>query len=184
MPLKIRRETLPQIVEWRHFEPFFVEYAKATLEPARLVPLLSPNRVREVHGAWKMDLKRVGDHERNLDDGLDHFKQSGHLSFWVRRMSPLVEARDPLTSREAVRDDLSEQQIAFRDLLYAYGNEYLAFDLGFQFCRFYETDGSGKCRADTLSLSEEYYRTMCHFLKYKTVSPHAMFLIYKSLFLA
>jgi hypothetical protein len=32
-------------------------------------------------------------------------------------------------------------------------------------------------------LSVDYYRTVCHFLKYKTVSPHGIFLLYKSLFL-
>lgn len=95
-------------------------------------------------------------------------------------MSPLVDVID---LREDIADspgyDLTKKQSEFRELLFAYANEYLAFDFGYQFCRFYEL---GKGRAESLNLGDDYYRTMCHFLKYKTVSPHALFLIYKSLF--
>ena len=41
----------------------------------------------------------------------------------------------------------------------------------------------GSSRASNMVLSVEYYKTMCHFLKYKSVSPHAYIGIYKSLFM-
>jgi hypothetical protein len=107
------------------------------------------------------------------------------MAFWLRRVSPVVEAID-LTSnpQDALGYPLSEDELAFRDLLFGYCNEYLAFDLGFQFCRYYEIAKKGNSRrADGLILSEDYLRTTCHFLKYKNVSPHALFLIYKSLFM-
>ena len=100
-------------------------------------------------------------------------------------MSPIVEAID-LTQNEADAPGypISRDEEAFRDLLFGYHNEYMAFEIGYQFCRFYElSDPMPSQRADSLILTDDYYKTMCHFLKYKTVSPHAMFLIYKSLFL-
>ena len=74
--------------------------------------------------------------------------------------------------------------MAFRGLLLPYANEYLAFDFGFQIVKFYELgkEGGSK-RANEMALSRDYYKTVCHFLKYKTVSPHALNLIYRSLFL-
>ena len=79
---------------------------------------------------------------------------------------------------------MTTDESAFRDLLFGYCNEYLAFDLGYQFCRYYEINkAGGSQRATTLILDEDYLRTTCHFLKYKQVSPHALYLLYKSLFL-
>ena len=101
-------------------------------------------------------------------------------------MSPIVEAVDATTNlADAEGMPLSDDEKAFRDLLFGYVNEYIAFDIGFQFCRYYETAKKGGSeRATNLILSEDYLRTTCHFLKYKNVSPHALFLIYKSLFMA
>lgn len=163
---------------------FFGEYASHVLNEARLFPRLSRLRLEEIHGAWRNDLTRVGKHEPLLDHGLDHFKRSGHLAFWVRRFGPVVEAED-LTQNLADSEGypVSPDEKAFRDLLFGYINEYLAFDLGLQFCRFYETGKpGGSRRAELLRLDEDYIRMICHFMKYKTVSPHAMTMIYKSLF--
>lgn len=168
------------------FCKFFAEYAQATLGACRLSPRLSMPRLVEIHGAWRADLKRVGKHEKALMEGLDHFKRSGHLAFWVRRFTPLVEASDNKDNLgDAEGYDLSKQEVAFRDLLFGYGNEYLAFDIGYQFSRQYELSRAFPSeRAKTVKPSSEYIAMMCHFLKYKTVSPHAMSMIYKSLFLS
>lgn len=178
--MKIEAQTLQDIEVWGKFEPVFTEYVKDVLKEARLFPKFSPQRIRDAHGAWLSDLTRVDKNEPNLGDGLDHFKRCGHLAFWIRRMSPLVDVVD-LTANiaDAPGYDLTNQEIEFRGLLYAYGNEYLAFDFGYQFCRFYELR---RGLADKLVLGPDYLITICHFLKYKTVSPHALYLIYKSLF--
>ena len=34
----------------------------------------------------------------------------------------------------------------------------------------------------SFTVSMEYIESVCHFLKFKQVSPHALYLIYKSLF--
>jgi len=154
----------------------------AVIDPARLFPHLSKPRIYEAHGAWLMDLKRVGEHEKNLVNGLDHFKRCGHLAFWLRRMSPVVEFMDLDFGKDEL--PMTQPEKDFRGLLLGYCNEYLAFDFGFQICKYYEVHHKTKAsgRAAELLLSQKYYQTTCHFLKYKTASPHALQLNFKSLF--
>lgn len=184
--MDIKAGDLEAIEDEATFCRFFIEFSQHVLGQARLYPKLSELRVIEAHGAWCSDLKRVNDHEPQLGEGLDHFKRCGHLAFWVRRMGPVVEAIDLTKSvADAEGYHLSADETAFRDLLFGYCNEYVAFDLGFQLCRYYEmAKKGGSQRASSIVLPEDYLRTACHFLKYKNVSPHALFLIYKSLFLS
>jgi hypothetical protein len=182
--MDIKAGDLEAIEDEATFIRFFSDYAQYVLHQARLFPRLSHPRTVEAHGAWLNDLERVNEHEKNLGGGLDHFKRCGHLAFWVRRMGPVVESVETTSYQDSPGYDLSPDEQAFRDLLFGYCNEYLAFDLGFQFCRYYEMNKpGGSARAVRLVLGEEYLRTTCHFLKYKNVSPHALFLIYKSLFI-
>lgn len=182
--MRISSNILEEIKELGAFKRFFENYVQSVLGEARLFPRLSMLRVEEVHGAWLNDLDRVGENERRLTDGLDHFKRAGHLAFWVRRMLPLVEAIDTTSGLgDSEGYPLTQQEKKFRELLFGYHNEYVSFDLGFQICKFYETAVNGEnSRAGTLVLTEDFYNTICHFLKYKTVSPHSITMIYKSLF--
>src|SRR5262249_38423188 len=122
--MDIRAGDLDAIENEAAFVSFFSDYAKHTLHQARLYPRLSQPRVIEAHGAWCSDLRRVNDHEPHLSGGLDHFKRCGHLAFWVRRMSPVVEAIDLTTNpQDAPGYPLSDDEKAFRDLLFGYCNE-------------------------------------------------------------
>lgn len=186
--MQIRQNILIAILDRDQFQSEYCTFARKALDPTRLVPVFSMPRIHEAHGAWIKDLKRVGTHEKQLTDGLDHFKQSGHLSFWLRRMGPIVEFQD-LDFGDSERP-MTKKEKALRNLAAAYANEYIAFEFCFQVCKYYETKKEIKPdsklkpspRASTLYLSPEYYQTVCHFLKYKNVSPHALHLIYKSLF--
>jgi len=184
--MQVGADTLSSIRDRDIFVRTFTQYVTDVLQDgARLFPRFAIQRLHDAHTAWMDDLKRVGDNEPRLDQGLDHLKQCGHLAFWLRRTSPLVETID-LTQNIADAPGLPITDIEhkFRELLFAYGNEYLAFDFGYQICRYHElAQPGGSQRAQTLTPTVEYYTTMCHFLKWKTVSPHAVFLIYKSLFI-
>jgi len=184
--MQISAGILEKIVEDEQaFCDTFIEYTRQTFAHAQLFPKLSMPRLVETRGAWHNDLHRVEEHEPNLENGLDHFKRCGDLAFWIRRMSPLIDAYDIQNNlADGAQPDLLPREARFRELLFGYANEYLAFDFGYQFCSYYEqAKEGGSNRAKNLQLSEDYIRSMCHFLKYKTVSPHALFLIYKSLFL-
>jgi hypothetical protein len=184
--MRISKHTLLDMGDANNFMGTYNGYVTEVLAQARLFPRVSPPRLLDAYGAWRNDLKRVELNEPKLHDGLDHFKQCGHLAFWIRRMSPLVETVD-LTENiaDAPGNPLTENEKKFRELLYGYANEYLAFDFGFQFCKFYEIhkkEGSSD-RAKKIILTPDYYKTICDFMKYKSVSPHSLFMIYKSLFL-
>lgn len=182
--MKITKDTLPSLHDVNAFLTLYPEFCCTVLDAARLAPHFAPLRLVEAHGAWVNDMNRVEEREEQLQDGLDHFKQCGHLAFWLRRMSPVVEAIDTTQNlADAEGLPVTSNEEAFRNLLFGYLNEYLAFDFCYQICRFYESGLSGgQERVNSRVLSADYYRTMCHFLKYKTVSPHSLFLIYKSIF--
>jgi len=180
----IESSTLEAIEKDRKsFVDFFSEYALSTMHEARLSPCLSYPRLEDAHGAWVHDLGRVGNHEKHIEEGLDHFKRAGHLAFWLRRFAPVVEARDDQNNLgDAPGYDLTNQEKAFRDILYGYANEYLAFDLAYQFCRFYESQRENGPNLSAFKIDRDYIITVCNFLKYKSVSPHALTVILKSLF--
>ena len=179
--MKISDGDLEAIRDEATFVRIFATYAKEVMWHARLLPKISVARLVDAHGAWCNDLERVKHHEK-LQEDLDHFKRCGHLCFWLRRAAPIVEAIDPTTNlADAEGMPLSADEKDFREMLFPYANEYLAFDFGLQFCKFYEI-AEGSERAKTLVLDEDYLRTNCKFMKYKNVSPHSLFLIYKSLF--
>ena len=147
---------------------------------ARLMPVLSATRLSEIWTAWCTDLERVGAEKGLREKGLDHFKRASHLAFWIRRFTPLIEAAD-LNAENP--HPLSERQEQFRDLMFGYGTEYLAFNIGYQFCSYYErTKTPRNDRAFSLVPSMDYIVTVCNVMKYKTISPHAMMITYRSLF--
>jgi hypothetical protein len=113
---------------------------------------------------------------------LDHFKRCGHLTYWVRRLGPVIDAHDPFNTQDSYSAEATETELALRKKMFGFWNEYIAFELGFQFCKFYEVGQENAVRGATFFPSIDYYDTMCQFLKFKNVSPHALFLIFKSLF--
>lgn len=179
--MKITGSTLQAIHDdGFQFAQLFAWYVEQAFAVAALKPKISVQRLYEAHGAWKNDLDRVGKHEKKLTDGLDHFKQAGHLAFWIRRFCPIIEASCALNG-----DTPTAEQQAEREFLYSYSNEYIAFVLGYNICRFYEifrTDVNDYPRAKELKLTRGYVEMACHFLKYKTASPHALTMAYKSMF--
>ena len=65
--------------------------------------------------------------------------------------------------------------------MFNYSAEYLAFELGLRICRFFSEYGE----IDKVAIpdpSPDYFKAVCYFLKYKQVSPHALVIIYESLF--
>src|SRR4051794_29659754 len=92
--MRITKETLGEMFDREGFKNIFAEYAMAVLGEARLFPRLSLPRVYDAQAAWQTDLSLLRKREPQLEDGPDHFKQCGHLAFWLRRLSPVVEVVD------------------------------------------------------------------------------------------
>jgi len=183
MSVEVTQTTLEKLSSsFETFKEEFVTFTSNVCWEARLQPKIVDFRLRDAYQLWQKDLDRVKKADE-LHDGLDHFKQCGHLGYWLRRSSPIVEFIDYSSAYTESAGSMGDDANSFRDLLYQYGTEYLAFDWAYEICLFHERTRSDKSsRADTLQLSRDYIRTVCHFMKCKHVSPHALSLILKSLF--
>ncbi|BBK30369.1 hypothetical protein STHU_10030 [Allostella humosa] len=174
---------LPNLAQLDFFVDEFVAYCDETLDLGKLRPHYSISRIRDAHHAWRDDLARVGAAEPNLAEGMDHLKQCGHLAYWLRRMAPVIDYEDVLKAAEDDPEPYPEEA-AFRSMITGYGTEYLAFDFGRKICSIYE-----ELRVDRgtpfqhPAITATYIKDTCHMLKFKHVSPHSMYLIYRSLFL-
>lgn len=180
--MEIDDQTLPRMVDFvvlkENFEAHVVEFTR----PALLAPQFSDVRLREAHYAWRADIRRIEQAEPNLTGGLDHFKQCAHLAYWLRRKSNVVDYTDWAKLVEDGKD-LYPDEIKRRDFIRRYGEEFLAFDFGLKICTYYELEKVDATRTAPPSLSVEFLADLCHMLKFKHVSPHAMYLIYKSILL-
>lgn len=92
--MEFNADILPSMAKYARFEEVFVAFAKEIARKACLFPRFSRPRLYTAHYAWRDDLSRVEQRENNLGQGLDHFKQCGHLAYWLRRSSPIVEFED------------------------------------------------------------------------------------------
>lgn len=137
---------------------------------------LSSARLYDAYEFWKNDLERVKFHELATSSDLDHFKQAAHLMYWLRRTNPIND----LFYAEA---DPTDEEQPWHDLVKLYGIQFTSFQIGFDLCRFFESERMGSIfYTNEYELDYDYYATVCHMFKTKNVSPHSVFLIYKSLF--
>lgn len=103
------------------FEAFVRTQYESAGSEARLQLTMDSRRLWDAHGLWQEDLDRLKTYELNGSTP-DHYKQAGHLIYWLRRSSPVI------AFNIAGNASLTSEARDFRDLLLRYGNEYLAFD--------------------------------------------------------
>lgn len=136
-------------------------------------------RTLDAFDAWRRDAEAwLGEMNRHQGTtGLDHFKHAGILAFWLRRRLVIerIQFLDP-QMESGVRDPSPTQE-----RFVEFANELSSFFLGFHFCLRYEFD-ERRWDLETGHLDDDYVATIATLLKRKNVSPHAMYLIYKSLF--
>lgn len=187
--------------EW--FAEFMLSQYALACKPAGLRPHIAAALLSEAHTFWQKDLRRVSHME--YDGGpLDHFKRCGHLCYWLRRSRPLVDFENADVSELPARDT---KESALREFLLQYGNEYVAFEVGFRICRYFEAKRSDAgamlallsrtqteyeknikvyrptfSKITSFTIGQIYIRSVCYMLKEKNVSPHAIHMVYRSLF--
>ncbi|MCJ2079890.1 hypothetical protein [Methylobacterium sp. J-090] len=135
-------------------------------------------RMAYAHEFWNDDINALPRRMKSGDP--DHFKKSGFLAFWLRREPPIMCWDD-----RGVEYDSLPKSIAFQvDYLKTYGREYGAFMLGYSICRHFEsTRNGGAYDGSRYDLTQKYVDDMMFFMKRMNVSPHALFMIYESLFM-
>jgi hypothetical protein len=175
----------PDIFDVLKDQATFVElvdnYFRSIFTPLFLDISIAEARLREAHIHWQRDLKRVENIEYDGDE-LDHFKHCGHLAYWLRRFSPIVECyATPQSGQISAGNDLLSELEEQQKILYQYANQYSAFELGFRIVRFFEWNKVNPNRT-LIHPDRDFVITACHVLKEKNISPHSLHLIYRALF--
>ena len=134
---------------------------------------LSDAKLGDAHRLYLSDIALV---EQGMKTPPSHFTHSGFLVYWLHRLNPV--ANEEFGDSKKYRP--SSQKKA-RDFLVNYGHAYLAFGLGFGICLYFEREAAGK--RPLPNPDSNYLKAACHLMKYKSISPHAIGFIYRSLFL-
>lgn len=140
---------------------------------------LCPRRLRSAHGLWLDDLNNSS--KRDMKGGmLDEFKHAGYLSFWLRRATPIIHIRP---KKEALAK-LNEKDRYYLHFLLRFGNEHLAFTLGYEICLYFVCNRASRpLDPSAFAYDADFVHDIHSTLKRKNMSPHAMNLIYRSLFM-
>jgi hypothetical protein len=140
---------------------------------------ISDIEAENVRQSWMRDLRVL-----NIDGGgqPDHFKHAGILAYWLRRRAP-IRNFERLTEYDT---DVGKYRQA---TLVGMPSELTAFIIGYDLCRFAEARAviSEKrsvydfLKANTIDF--DFAHDVCVLMKSKHVSPHALMMIYRALFL-
>lgn len=155
-----------------------VEYAfKDACKEGHIKPVFSHALMHDAWESFRWDTKRLDD---NMSSKPDHFKICGFAAYWLRRNSPVIGLKKSNT--KITRD---KQVKELQHLLTKYGRSFLAFHLGYEICHFYERnrEEGGLPGSAPRIPDADFVETLCYVMKYKNLSPHAMGMIYRSLFL-
>ena len=139
---------------------------------ACLYPVISSSALNDVHACYMDDITRLS---KMLTEP-DHFKRAGIMAYWLRRHNPVFKFQKgdgPPPIKPSKNQDLDH----VTDLLIEYGHVYLAFAAGYKICAFFESERSVIPEPD-----KDYIDSICYLMKYKSISPHALGFIYRSLF--
>lgn len=142
-------------------------------------------RLQEAFHYWISDLNRVGDREYDGDHANpDHFKHAAHLAYWLRRSKPVIDVFQTEEFPSGADLSAADAYSAEHAFLRKYSNEYLAFDLGYHLALFYEVNAvnSTKRVGSYIIRDWEYFETVCYVLNSKNVSPHALNVVYRTVF--
>lgn len=153
---------------------------------------MSARRLGEAYDLWREDVTRtLAEGIRRKTVKLDHFKHAAFMTFWLRRMNPINSVRACSSDYWAKTTEGRDRQ----NLFLRYSNEICAINIGMQICINYESakifsngvsvaSGVGK-RIDylrSISLPTDLVEDFSMILKYKNMSPHSLYLMFKSLF--
>ena len=171
----IHQDTLDNICanENKFGELVYCEFDRDA-EYALLEPNYSDDMLHDAYQSYVWDVKRL---KGNMGSKPDHFKVCGFLAYWLRRNSPVIGWNEIEQDGE-----INASIHKGRELIYEYGRAHHAFMIGYRICYFFERNKKTQNQFINTPPDEAYLRTVYYVMKYKHVSPHAMGLMYRSLF--
>lgn len=166
----------PRIAAWTLFDEVMCDeldsicsYFGCEPEPIRI-------NLLEAQEFWVDDIDNVAiEEDEKTQERLepDHFKHAGWLCHWLRKKRPI--------GRLIIHDE-SKLQKYFEESY----NEVCAFIIGLKIALFYECcerkmDDDAIVRVTQIGFLTEILPDIALYLNHKNVSPHAIYMIYKSI---
>ncbi len=188
----------------------FEKYCQEESAVVLLSIQLSRQRINDAFEAWEEDSKRNAVRNMDGGAIPDHIKDAAILTYWLRRERPVIDvlttktmyaefgvffAENPDGNLVQKMDEAQMKArslssgispilfLAHRKRLQAYANEYLSFDFGFRLAREFELIKRKETNNDAVmkTPTPQFIDDFCYFLKFKSVSPHAVYFVYRSL---
>lgn len=189
-----RSDIFDDIIDFNQFFEIFSYNAIEIGDGFGLHPHISKSSLSRMHRLYLEDLKRVLKHgiARGSDE-LDHFKQAALLCFWFRRTSPIHRLKPNLNPIEKAALESDPQgnlllgTLNYRD----YPNEITAFLIGARICMYFEDSVIGNEINIDMVIQEDIgiydiiadnMREIGAILQSKNISFHALYIMYKFLF--
>ena len=168
MPLPGGKDFFSHIAKPDKFKKFVRDgYEFEASQAAELNLSFSDTELGEAHSRYLSDIAHV----EAMQPSPSHFTHAGFIVYWLSRFNPVS-----LRIGEYLPDGQEEE----RDFLQSYGHVALAFALGFNICHNFER-GKGD-NTPLPFLDKNYVNDACYLMKYKSIPPHAIGFIYRSLF--
>ena len=156
------------------FALLVIDSFRAICRRARLIPTFSPSVMTDAWESFRWDTKRL---KNNMpgESTPDHFKICGFAAYWLRRNSPVVDL---------IKDggEMSSDEAHWREFFGKYSRAFLAFSFGDLVCSAIERNAQKNTGRQPRPLDMDYLESICYVMKYKNLSPHAMGMIYRSLY--
>ncbi len=137
----------------------------------------SPSALWDVHQRITKDIERLSESIEGFKPP-DHFKRAGYIAYWLRRYRPVIKWDDQHKGK-----NLSPEVEISRKFFNNYIHEYLAFNTGYLVSLSYVMNSADSDGKIPHIIDARYFNDVCYLMKYKSISPHAMNMIYRSLFL-
>ena len=146
-----------------------------------LKPQYSDYLFHDAYQSYIWDIDRLKENMKKDSKTMtpDHFKLCGYLAYWLRRNSPITRW-DEVDGKS--RHQMSKKEKQVREVIYDFGRAFSAFMVGYRICYFLEHNKESEESKLSRPIDESYIRAVCYCMQYKNVSPHALGLIYRSLF--
>ena len=153
-------------------------------------------RAYEAHDLWIEDLERLLEHGIEDSSDLDIYKHAGFLTYWLRRRLVIntveIDNSDSPNPKISIKEHIDNLPSNMKEYL-QYHNEMSAFEFGMQICFNYRINNLQENGASKEEIEEFINRVSKNsaviisdivvFMKQKSVSPHTLYLVFKTLFL-
>lgn len=186
----LRPDVVDQLSDYEWFRTAITLAYRDVAKTYGCVPIMSGEKLLQTYDIFWDDVENG--RKRHLAEGtvtLNQHKVSAYLTFWLRRMNPLIETRivQTLSDRQSWEQGTDRFEKKVEDFLLC-GNEIAAFNIGMkisQYLTVIEKPAGNVApirEMDSLDIAQIDDETILEFakiLKYKNISAHSLIMVFQ-----